>query len=1163
MLSSARRPRSRRLLSLAGTVLILGGLLPVAAAAPVLAVSADIVVSEVYGGGGNAGAIYTHDYIELYNRGAAPVSLAGNSVQYTSAAGTGNFGSATNLVTELPNVSLNPGQHFLIQEASNAAVGVPLPTPDVTDATPIQMAAAAGKVVYVTGTLSLGCNGGSTPCSAAQAARIVDLVGYGITANFFEGTGPTPAPSATTAAIRKADGATDTDDNAADFTAGLPDPDNSAGPGDAAPTVASTIPANSATNVSISSDVTVTFSEAVDVTGTWFTINCANSLTHTATASGGPTSYTLNPDADFANSESCDVTIVAAHVTDQDASDPPDNMASDYVFSFTTEAPPVLPTPIHEIQGAAHISPLAGTSLTTTGIVTARSANGFWIQDPLPDADDATSEGIFVFTSSAPTAAVGDAVRVIGTVSEFRPGGSTSTNLTTTEITGPSVTILSTGNALPAATTLGIGGRIPPMMVIEDDTSGPSPRSVETSGVFDPASDGIDFYESLEGMRLQVNNAVVVGPSNSFGETWVLPDDGANASVRTNRGGIVVRSGDFNPERIQIDDTLAPLPALNVGDEYSSTITGVLDYNFGNFELLPTATPTGTDNHLTREVTPANAHPDVISIGTFNVENLDPGDPPAKFQQLASLIVHNLRSPDLLSLEEIQDNNGPTNDGTVDASATLNQLIAAIQSEGGPAYQFRQINPVNNQDGGEPGGNIRVGFLFRTDRGLAFVDRPGGTSTAATTVVNNGGKPELSFSPGRIEPTNTAWNSSRKPLAGEFTFNGHHFFAVTNHFNSKGGDQPLFGRFQPPTLVSEVQRLQQAQLVNNFADSILAIDPKAEIVVLGDLNDFEFSPPVRTLSGDPAVLNPLMNSLPQDQRYSYVFEGNSQSLDHIVFSNSLLALPFVFDVVHVNAEFADQASDHDPQVVTVELGCQFATSGTTMTLLTDCITDSTIHIPNGFTLDGDGHTITGVDPEGDTNDHFLGAVVANGGAVAHVTDLTVTVDGLADRCDDGADRLRGILFDGAAGSITNNHVIDINQGASGCQEGNAIEVRNAPFNTSGPDVAVTISGNVVTGYQKTGILANGSVVATILNNTVTGIGPVNYIAQNGVQVGFGGSGNVQGNTISGNFYTGPDLACGILFFEADGVKQKANTLFANEKDICNFGRGGGKVKPEK
>lgn len=1158
MVPSARRSRSRRLLSLLGTLLLLGGLLPFAAAVPVLAVSPDVVISQVYGGGGNTGAPYISDFIELFNRGTAPVSLAGNSVQYASATGTSNFGSSNQMITELPSVTLNPGQYYLIQE-STGTVGVPLPSPDTVDATAMSMALGAGKVVYTTGDTPLGCNGSPNVCSAAQLARIVDLVGYGSTATFFEGASPTATLTNTTSAQRGGAGCTDTDNNGADFATGAPNPRNTASPThscatDDAPSVSVSSPSNGATGVAVNADATITFSEAVDVAGTWFTINCATTLGHTAAVSGGPTTFTLNPDADFATGEGCTVTIVATQVTDQDASDPPDNMLADYVFSFTTETPPV---PIHSIQGAGHTSPLVGQTLTTTGIVTAKSGNGFWIQDPSPDADDATSEGIFVFTNAAPAVAVGNAVKVGGTVSEFRPGGAASTNLTTTEITGPSVTVLSSGNVLPAATVLGIGGRIPPAMVIEDDASG----SVETSGVFDPATDGIDFYESLEGMRLQVNDAVVVGPSNSFGETWVLADNGAGASARTNRGGIVVRAGDFNPERIQIDDTLAPLPLLNVGDEYGSSIIGVLDYNFGNFEVLPTATPTGVDNGLTREATAPNSDPEVISIGTFNVENLDPGDPPAKFQELASLIVNNLRSPDLLSLEEIQDNNGPTNDGTVDASATLGQLIAAIQSEGGPAYQFRQINPVNNQDGGEPGGNIRVGFLFRTDRGLAFVDRPGGTSTAETAVVNNAGSPELSFSPGRIDPTNTAFNASRKPLAGEFVFNGHHFFAVTNHFNSKGGDQPLFGRFQPPTLVSEVQRLQQAAIVNDFVDDILAIDPNAEIVVLGDLNDFEFSSPVRTLAGDPTpVLTPLMDTLPQAERYSYVFEGNSQSLDHIVFSDGLLDLPFAFDVVHVNAEFAIQASDHDPQVVKVDFGCQFATSGTTMTLLADCVTDHTIKVPNGWTLDGDGHTITGVDPEGD---HFVGAVVANGGAVAHVTDLTVTVDGLADVCDADAARLRGILFDGAAGSITNNRAIGINQGASGCQEGNGIEVRNAPFNTAGPDLAVTISGNVVTEYQKTGIVANGSVVATILNNTVTGAGPIGYIAQNGVQVGFGGAGLVKGNTISGNSYTGPDLACGILFFDADGVKQQSNTLFANEKDLCNFGRGGGNAKPTK
>jgi len=144
----------------------------------VQALSSTIVISQVYGGGGNSGAPYTHDFIELFNRGNTTVSLAGWSVQYTSATGTGNFGSSTTLITPISG-TLAPGQYLLIQEASQAAVGGPLPTPDVTDATPIAMAAGAGKVALVNTTTPLGCNGSSTPCSAAALATIVDLVGYG------------------------------------------------------------------------------------------------------------------------------------------------------------------------------------------------------------------------------------------------------------------------------------------------------------------------------------------------------------------------------------------------------------------------------------------------------------------------------------------------------------------------------------------------------------------------------------------------------------------------------------------------------------------------------------------------------------------------------------------------------------------------------------------------------------------------------------------------------------------------------------------------------------------------------------------------------------------------------------------------------------------------
>jgi Right handed beta helix region len=232
----------------------------------------------------------------------------------------------------------------------------------------------------------------------------------------------------------------------------------------------------------------------------------------------------------------------------------------------------------------------------------------------------------------------------------------------------------------------------------------------------------------------------------------------------------------------------------------------------------------------------------------------------------------------------------------------------------------------------------------------------------------------------------------------------------------------------------------------------------------------------------------------------------------------------------------------------------------TLTLQHDCTTDHTLRVPDGWTLDGDDHTLTGVDP---ADGAFVGAVLRNGGTKADVRDVTVTVANLKDACHAGDDRLRGILFEGAAGSIKNTKVAAINQGASGCQEGNGIEVRNEPFDASGTDVEVDIVGNRVTGYQKAGIVANGSVAANITNNVVTGAGPVNYIAQNGIQVAYGGTALVRGNTVSGNNYTPKTyVSCGLLLYQAQGVRVSANTIADNERDVCNFGKGGGTFNPQ-
>jgi uncharacterized protein len=576
---------------------------------------------------------------------------------------------------------------------------------------------------------------------------------------------------------------------------------------------------------------------------------------------------------------------------------------------------------IAQIQGAAHISPLKGTSVTgVTGVVTADNAKGFWMQDPrgssAPGYVDGASSGIYVFTSAPPTAyPVGTAVSVAAVVSEFRPGAQ---GLTTTELTGPTITVTASGQPLPDPTLVGPGGLEPPTTVIDHEGTPADPIDVETEGTFDPAQDGIDFWESLEGMRIEIDDARAVGPTNtSFGETPIVP---AGAGTETARGGIVLLPTDPNPERIILDDSIGTfVPAADTGDTYAGPTVGVVDYDFNNFHLVATQSPTLVSGGIQREVAQAGGQ-DELSVATFNVENLDPTDPPSKFADLADIIVDNLRSPDLLALEEVQDNNGPTDNGVVDANVTLQELVDAITAAGGPTYDWQQINPVDDQEGGEPGGNIRVAFLIQEGTPLSFVERDPGDSTTATHVESIDGQAALTHSPGRVDPSNPAWVVTRVPLAGEFLFGGQKVFVVANHWSSKGGDDPLFGPVQPPVQASEPKRTQQAQAVATFVDEITAVDPEASVIVMGDLNDFEYSDSVTTLTDDGSRLLDLPATLPDDERYTYVFEGNSQVLDHIALSPGLAALGYDYDVVHVNAEFDDQASDHDPQLVDLHLG---------------------------------------------------------------------------------------------------------------------------------------------------------------------------------------------------------------------------------------------------
>ena len=571
-------------------------------------------------------------------------------------------------------------------------------------------------------------------------------------------------------------------------------------------------------------------------------------------------------------------------------------------LSFTTAifefAPP---TRISDIQGATDRSPLEGKTVTNVaGIVTAVRSNGFYLQDPNPDANAATSEAVFVFTSSRPTVQVGDSVLTNGIVGEFRPGNNAG-NLSTTQIGGAgrpaaTFTILSSGNALPDATILGQGGRIAPTQSI---------------------ADGIRFYESLEGMRLQVNNAQVVGPTNNFGEIWVVADNGKNATGLNDRGGITISKTDFNPERIQIDDDLLGSnrsPNANVGDRITSVV-GVLDYNFNNYELLATTPFSVKAGTLKPEVTSLIGTTNQLTIATFNVENLDPKKEDiakvtgrsasnvdddiadGRFTAIAQQIINNLKAPDIVALQEIQDSDGAEISAVVDAKLTAQTLIDAIVSAGGPRYEYRDLAPVYGQDGGQPGGNIRPGFLFNPDR-VNF--REGSLLRLTDNNLLDG----------------DAFANSRKPLVGEFIFNGQTVTIVNNHFNSKGGDQALFGANQPPILSSETQRLQQATIVNQYVTGLLNQNSNSNVMVVGDLNDFQFSKPLETVAGN-VLTNLAATKLPAADQYTYIFEGNSQTLDHILVSNALKNAEV--DIVHINAEFANAVTDHDPTIARLSL----------------------------------------------------------------------------------------------------------------------------------------------------------------------------------------------------------------------------------------------------
>ncbi len=922
--------------------LMLGGL----PAPPAVAVSPDIVISQIYGGGGNTGAPLTHDFIELFNRGTNTVSLTGWSVQYASATGSGNLGASSTQLTELAG-SLAPGQYLLIQEAAGATSSGSLPTPDVTDLTPIAMSATGGKVAVVNTITGLGCNGGSTPCSSAQLAQIVDLIGYD-GANFFEGA-PAPTLSNTTAAFRASNGCQDTDNNSADFTAGAPSPRNTASPlnpcaSDSAPSVSDTFPNSGGTDFPIDGNLTVTFSEPVNVTGNWYELTCSTSGAVTAAVSGGPTAYTLNPDVTLVSTETCTLTIAAGLVTDQDTSDPPDDMAADFLISFTAlSVCDSRYTPIYDIQGSGMAAAITG-AVTTEGVVVgdfegSSGLSGFYLQDSAGDGEAASSDGIFVFTGSSNLVSGGAVVRVTGFARE---------RFNQTTLNGSN----SNTSAVPAANIIGCGtGSVTPVNVTMPFATTDYPERFEGMLVRFPQSLVISEYFNYERFGEMVLGWPLSGESRPFTPT-LIEEPGGPALARAEANLL---------RRITLDDGLGIQNPNNLrhpnggsfalnnrfrgGDTVANTV-GVLGFDFSLYRIQPTGPAAYTEVN-SRPPAPEDVGGD-IRVATMNTLNffitqdhpsgnpLDnkcgpaqnvecrgaDADQPTEFTRQRDKLLDALARLEaaVVGLNELENTTGvePLGDPTNGLVAGLNGMLGA------GTYDFIDTGVIGTDA-------IRVGLTYQPGMAIPIGDFALLTSAVDPRFIDTKSRPALA-------------------QTFEVVATGARFTVVVNHLKSKGSDcndigDPDAGDGQGNC--NGTRRLAAQALVDWLAtDPTGSGDP--DFLILGDLNSYAMEDPIDAVIAGPddsaGTDDDYTNLIKQYQgtfAYSFVFDGQSGYLDHALANAELMDQVTGAGDWHINADEPDlldydttfkppaqeaiyepnayRSSDHDPVVVGLEL----------------------------------------------------------------------------------------------------------------------------------------------------------------------------------------------------------------------------------------------------
>jgi len=548
-------------------------------------------------------------------------------------------------------------------------------------------------------------------------------------------------------------------------------------------------------------------------------------------------------------------------------------------------------TPIHQIQGPDLLSPLNGQAVVTTGVVIGHSRKGFFLQDPEGDIEDEASHGIFVYARRRKPL-IGSAVAVTGEVVDFIPDDNARP---TTQIDEGATRVLED-----------LGPEIEPFWLTAERVLVTHERLTA-------------LLNSLEGMLVGVPaGSTFIAPSNPFGDYVVLPPDAPIA--RTPQGGVLIDPD--HPDRWLPGFRVlnyADAPQVHVGAELLEPVTGPLNFRVASFQMVAESPvlirQARVEKHSTR-LRGEGSSVTVLTLNGFNLDahleradrvndsrrDVDDDVSDGRFDGLAFAIAHDAGAPDIVALQEIQDDDGAELSDVVSAEKTLTGLIDAVERAGGPTYAWADVPPVEGADGGQPGGNIRNAFLYQPQR-VALVDG----------------------SLRRLGDDSDVYESSRKPLVARFRACDHEgeLEIVNVHLASKRHQNGLFAPEQPGFDSRLALRVRQAELIEGHMAELRA--QGVDYYVTGDFNDFEFSETLQALVGDHSTN--LLERVPAEQRFDYNHRGLSQALMHGVVANRQLeGRDAEYEILPANALLGvrpgyqgDKASDHGYVIARLEL----------------------------------------------------------------------------------------------------------------------------------------------------------------------------------------------------------------------------------------------------